>query len=95
MKPAQQNLQQSVIQNPTTPTSKQVAAPVRTQFKYGNMTIPPKLVFYEKSYVYAMVPLAQKLQARMKMTMLYSITVCRYHACPKETSFEHEGFDCS
>lgn len=34
--------------------------------KYGNMTIPSKLVFYQKTYIYAMVPLAPKLAGRNK-----------------------------
>jgi len=35
-----------------------------TIFKFGNMTIPNKLIFYQKNYIYAMVPLAPKLSGR-------------------------------
>jgi hypothetical protein len=35
-------------------------------FKFGNMNIPAKLIFYQKNYIYAMVPLAPKLSGRKK-----------------------------
>jgi len=52
---------------PKTPVQQyQPSHPAPTVFRYGGMKIPPSLVFYEKDYVYAMLPLAQKLQGRKK-----------------------------
>ncbi len=41
--------------------------PSNTMIKYGNMNIPAKLIFYQKNYIYAMVPLAPKLSGRIKV----------------------------
>ena len=50
--------------NPTTLTRQQTIPQAKPVYKYGGMTVPSKLILYEKSYMFAMVPLAQKLQAR-------------------------------
>jgi len=52
---------------PKTPVQLQPSNPAPTVFRYGGMRIPPSLVFYEKDYVYAMVPLAQKLQGHIML----------------------------
>ena len=63
MKPAiQQNI--SVSSSPVSLNKQSTLVPNKQVYKYGGMTIPSKLVLYKRNYMYAMVPLAQKLQGR-------------------------------
>jgi len=83
----------SATLNPTTmpsadqtPIKQQPQSQTKTIYRFGAMNIPQRLVFYEKDYVYAMVPLAQKLQGRIEFSSSISNRDKRYHPCSKETS---------
>jgi len=59
-----------------------VLPPEKPSYNYGGKTIPEKLVLYERKYVYAMVPLAQKLKARKEINYIPLLNPLRYHDCP-------------
>ena len=44
--------------------SRKIDEMIQKSFTFGIMGIPNNIVFYQKQYVYAMVPLVQKLQGR-------------------------------
>lgn len=58
-------------------------------FKYGHMTIPSELIFYEKRFIYAIVPLALRLPNRKTKFLDFS-SHCRHYDYSQTTGSRHE-----
>jgi len=61
-------------------------------YSYGSMIIPNELVFYKKASLFAMVPLASRLQERKVFSPNFNKEV-RCHDCSQEESIKYEGLN--